>query len=227
MESHTRTTSLDARWLRGLVGTKVSTYELVSDDAFLESTSLGPSTEPFSATTTSGTSSALVDSPIPFISAPSVSRTWVITRKLSEREAPLTEHDVKMGRGSAMTVGKILCHLAEDPTQMAFMRIYKQIPITGTEDLDHNTLARQAVPASVCGELESFKKLQDGRCSVVPRFLGHAERTQEDDGLVPGGYIRYLVWEKVPGEPLTKEIFWGLDATTRQNIHSKVRAAYQ
>ncbi len=75
------------------------------------------------------------------------------------------------------------------------------------EDADHDTLARQAVPPGVCGELEPFKLLQSEHCSAVPRFLGHAESTQGDGGLVPGGHIRYLVWEKVPGESLTKDFF--------------------
>lgn len=90
----------------------------------------------------------------------------------------MADHDVKMGRGSAKTVGKFLCHFAGDPNQIAFMRIYQQIPITGTEDADHDTLVRQAVAPGVCGELESFKMLQSGGCGAVPRFLGYAESTQ-------------------------------------------------
>ncbi|GFF39692.1 hypothetical protein IFM46972_05970 [Aspergillus udagawae] len=215
MAPATRTTCFDARWLRGLVGTTVTTYDLVLDGASPESTS--PATPP-----------ALAASPMTAMSASSgISRTWVITEKLSERAAPMTKHDVKMGRGSAKTVGKFLCHLAEDPNQIAFMRIYQQIPITGTEDADHDTLARQAVPPGVCVELESFKLLQSGRCSAVPRFFGHAESTQGDNGLVPGGYIRYLVWENVPGEPLTKEFFWALDDNARKDIRLKFRAAYE
>ncbi|GIK07329.1 hypothetical protein Aspvir_002991 [Aspergillus viridinutans] len=178
--------------LRGLVGTTVTTYDLVSDGASPETTF----------------------------------RTWVITEKLVERAAPLTEHDVRMGRGSPKTVGKFLCHLADDPKQIAFMRIYQQIPITGTEDADNDTLARQAVPPGVCGELEAFKLLQRGGCSAVPRFLGHAEGIQGEHDLLPGGYVRYLVWEKVPGEPLTEEFFWGLDDTARNDIRCKFRAAY-
>ncbi|KAJ5570809.1 hypothetical protein N7535_004469 [Penicillium sp. DV-2018c] len=130
----------------------------------------------------------------------------------------MTDHDVQMGRGAAKTVCKFLCHAAGDPNQVAFMRIYQQIPITGTEDADPDTLARQAVAPGVCGELEAFKILQNAGCGAVPRFLGHAESTQGDDDLLPGGYIKYLVWEKVPGEPLTKEFFWGLDITAREDI---------
>ena len=139
----------------------------------------------------------------------------------------MDDHDIQMGYGSAKTVGKFLCHLAEDPIQIAFMRIYHQIPITGTEDADHDTLARQAVPPGLCGELESFKLLQSGHCSAVPRFLGHAESTQGDDGLVPGGYIRYVVWEKVPGESLIKDFLRALDSSTRKDIRSKFPAAYE
>jgi hypothetical protein len=179
--------------LRGLVGTTVTTHDLVSDGASPESTS----------------------------------RTWVIAEKLSERASPLTEHDVRMGRGSSMTVGKFLCHLAEDPKLIAFMRIYQQIPITGTEDADNDTLARQAVPPGVCGELECFKLLQSGGCSAAPRFLGYAERIQGEHELLPGGYVRYLVWEKVPGEPMTEEFFWGLDDAGRNGIRSNFRAAYK
>lgn len=156
-----------------------------------------------------------------------ISRTWVITEKLVERAAPLTDHDVKMGRGYPKTVGKFLCHLAEDPKQIAFMRIYKQIPITGTEGANNDTLARQAVPPGVCGELESFKLFQSGGCSAVPRFLGYAEHTQGEHDLLPGGYVRYLVWEKVLGEPLTEEFFWGLGDAARKDISSKFRAAYE
>jgi hypothetical protein len=130
-----RTTCFDVRLLRGLVGTMVTTYDLVPDGASPESTSLAPSTEPSHTITSPMTPSDSAFSPITAISASSETpRTWVITEKLSERAAPLTEHDVKMGRGSAKTVGKFLCHLTEDPNQIAFMRIYQQIPIAGTEN---------------------------------------------------------------------------------------------
>ncbi|PKX91069.1 uncharacterized protein P174DRAFT_463218 [Aspergillus novofumigatus IBT 16806] len=94
------------------------------------------------------------------------------------------------------------------------MRICQQIPITGTEDADNDTLARQAVPPGV------------GDCSAAPRFLGYAERIQEEHELLPGGYVRYLVWEKVPGEPMTEEFFWDLEDAGRNDIRSKFRAAY-
>jgi hypothetical protein len=62
-----------------------------------------------------------------------ISRSWIITERLSERAFYLTQDDVDDGCGSSLTVGKFLCHLEEDPTQIGFMRVYYQIPITGTE----------------------------------------------------------------------------------------------
>lgn len=44
-------------------------------------------------------------------------------------------------------------------------------------------------------------------CTSVPRYLGWNKKKQEEHDLVPGGYIKYLVWEKVPGESLTQEFF--------------------
>lgn len=51
MAYNTRTTCFDARLLRGLVGTIVTTSDLVSDGSSPEPTSLAPSTEPSRATT--------------------------------------------------------------------------------------------------------------------------------------------------------------------------------
>lgn len=126
-----------------------------------------------------------------------------------------------------MTVGKFLCHLEEDPTQIAFMRIYYQIPVTGTEDADLATLAQQLRPPEVCGEREAFKLLMSQGCTVVPRMLGYSEKTQAENDLVPGGYIKYLVWERIPGESLTEEFFWSLDRPKRDDIRAKFRVAYE
>ncbi|KAJ9300806.1 hypothetical protein DTO271G3_1970 [Paecilomyces variotii] len=160
MTFRSRPTDFDARFLRRLVGTKVTTF----DD---------------------------LDPQRP--SAPSaVSRSWIITEKLGERAAYLSQEDVDRVVGSPMTVGKFLCHLEEDPTQIAFMRIYYQIPYTGTEDADLATLAQQVKRPQPRGELEAFRLLMRQGCSSVPRFLGYCRRTKEGHELVPGSFVEYL-----------------------------------
>lgn len=218
----------DARLLPRLTGTTVTTYDDPSPDV----SPILPRRIPHPPST----HSASVDrspSPAPTTHSayidPSAATedtwTWVITKKLSEEVAPMTKSDVEEGSGVPHTVGKFECHLQGQPNRQAFMRIYWQIPIVGTEDDDARTVAQQAVPPPVCGELESFRLLKG--CSAVPRFYGHAEKTQGERDLVPGGYIQYVVWEKVPGVSLTKEFFWGLDFSTRHEIREKFRAVFQ
>ncbi|KAJ5549854.1 hypothetical protein N7535_002203 [Penicillium sp. DV-2018c] len=211
-----RPSVFDARYIRRLVGTKVITF---SDFDAIQNRSAELLPSPTSAT--------LPLRPRPGASPSVVGRSWIITEKLSERAEHLSQDEVDMGVGSPMTVGKFLCHLEEDPTLIAFMRIYYQIPITGTEDADLATLAQQIQPPEVCGELEAYKALMSQSCSSVPRFLGYSERKQEEHELVPGGYVKYLVWEKVPGDSLTKEFFWSLDPPVRADIRVKFRAAYE
>jgi hypothetical protein len=214
----------DARYLRRLVGTKVTTFYDLNP---LEQ----PSAVSPSASAVSPCLQSLPLRPLPFrslVHSPQgIGRSWIITEKLSERAVHLAQDDVDMGVGSPMTVGKFLCHLEEDPTQIAFMRIYYQIPITGTEDADLATLAQQIQPPEVCGELEAFRQLMSQGCSSVPRFLGYCEKTQGEHDLVPGGYVKYLVWEKVPGDSLTEEFFWSLDPLVREDIRAKFRVAYE
>lgn len=83
-------------------------------------------------------------------------RTWVIQEKLSEDVCALREDEVEKGIGTSKTVGKFLCSLADDSSQVAFMRIYQQIPLVGTEEADLDTLRQQAIQPPECPELESF-----------------------------------------------------------------------
>lgn len=192
----------DARFLRRLVGTKIIT---TFDD-------FDPQKQP----------SAVSGSPPPV-----TGRSWSITEKLWERAVHLTQEDVDMGVGSPMTVGKFLCHPEEDPTQIAFMRIYYQVPVSGTEDANLATLAQQVQPHEVCGELETFRLLMGQGYNSAPRFLGYCQKVQGEQDLVPGGDAKYIIWEKVPGEPLTEEHFWSLDPRVRQDIRVKVRVAFE
>lgn len=111
------------------------------------------------------------------------------------------------------------------------MRIYYQIPVSGTEDADLGlaTLAQQIQQPheEVCGELETFRLLMSQGCTSVPRFLGYCQQAQGEHDLVPGGYVKYIVWEKVPGEPLTEEYFWSLDPLVREDIRAKFRVAFE
>ncbi|OOQ89115.1 hypothetical protein PEBR_10690 [Penicillium brasilianum] len=149
------------------------------------------------ATLTTATSSAstLSFSGSPVPVIPRISYTWFVTEKLTERAVYLSQLDVDSGVGSPMT------------------------------DADLATLAQQIQPPEVCGELEAFKLLMSQGCNCVPRFLGYCKRQQGKNEFVPGGYAKYLVWEKVPGDSLTVEYYWTLDPFTRKDIRQQRIAA--
>lgn len=62
-------------------------------------------------------------------------------------------------------------------------------------------------------------------CSAVPWFHGYAEAIQDEHGILLGGYICYIVWEKVPGVPLTEEYFRILDLSARNDMIFAVNPA--
>lgn len=44
--------------------------------------------------------------------------------------------------------------------------------------------------------------------TVAPKLLALLQDNQSDSGIVPGKYIDYLVWDKVPGESMDIKKFW-------------------
>ncbi|CRL23310.1 unnamed protein product [Penicillium camemberti] len=157
-------------------------------------------------------------------------RDWFVIEKLSERPSPATVEDFDDGMGPAYTVGKYLCRLAGtgNEKKLAFMRIYKQIPLAGTE-LDSSSVRKaQASNLHDYGhvELDALKHLTESGCTATPRLLGYQIGKQDANDLVPGGYILHLVWEKVPGDPLDIDEFWSLPYDKREFIRDKFKKAY-
>lgn len=68
----------------------------------------------------------------------------------------------------------------------------------------------------------ALKRFKEGGCTVVPELLGYGELIQDRDGLVI-----YLVWKKVPGESLSRQLFWSFELPKRDLIRRKFRAAYE
>ncbi|KAJ5193156.1 hypothetical protein N7449_004358 [Penicillium cf. viridicatum] len=157
-------------------------------------------------------------------------RDWVVIEKLSERPSPVTVEDFDVGMGPAFTAGKYLCRLAGagNENKLAFMRIYKQIPLVDTE-LDSSSVRKaQASNLHDHGhvELDALKHLTESGCTATPRLLGYRIGKQDANDLVPGGYIMHLVWEKVPGDPLDIDEFWSLPYNKREFIRDKFKKAY-
>ncbi|KAJ5413462.1 hypothetical protein N7465_005767 [Penicillium sp. CMV-2018d] len=168
-------------------------------------------------------------SPKPPDSALYPTRDWVIIEKLSEFSKPITQRDFANGMGPAFAAGKYLCRLAGagNENKLAFMRIYKQIPLVDTELENSSVRQAQASKPRRHVELDALSCLTKNKCTTAPRLLGYDIRKQDTNDLVPGGYIMYLVWEKVPGEPLDIDEFWRFPFSRRQIIRDKFKKAYE
>ncbi|KAJ6186144.1 hypothetical protein N7519_007445 [Penicillium mononematosum] len=135
----------------------------------------------------------------------------------------MTQKEYKQELGPPFAVIKFSCHSLLDPTQQGFMRIYMQIPLDGTFSSALEVRARQAVSQRTHMELTALATLDRENCTVVPKLLGYGEGLQGAEEYVPGGYINYVVWERVPGEPVDYYSFWKSDFEHRQ----QVRFAFQ
>lgn len=62
-------------------------------------------------------------------------QVWILEEKLSEDFQQITEIGRARGAGPSFAVFKYLCYSATDSDKKAFIRIYFQIPIPGTEYL--------------------------------------------------------------------------------------------
>ncbi|KGO39569.1 hypothetical protein PEXP_047450 [Penicillium expansum] len=161
--------------------------------------------------------------------APSLQK-WVIEEKLTEDVQQMSKWELDGGGGPPFAVFKYLCHSATDNDKKAFLRIYFQIPIAGTEFQRPEVRQRQAqaVPPRRHRELDVLKDLKLRQCSVVPTLLAYKEAKQGNDGVVPDGYITYVVWDKVPGKSLSQDEVWDpKSGPLREAIRAKFRDIWE
>lgn len=87
-------------------------------------------------------------------------QTWVLEKKLSERAQWLTQQDVTNGLRYPFAAVKFLCHRKDDASKKAFMRIYLQIPIAGTQYQSPQIRRQQATKPQEHIELATLKALK-------------------------------------------------------------------
>lgn len=74
-------------------------------------------------------------------------------------------------------------------------------------------------------ELKALEQLTRERCSSAPKLLKYKQDRQDRDMSVPGGYIVYILMDRLPGVRLND--FWARDATERQEIRDAFKVAYE
>ena len=175
-------------------------------------------------------SKVVFDSPTP--------SEWTILEKLSEDNNQIPEADVAhFGYSESYACAKFRCRKDQDQGQEGFMRMYMQVPVQGTEFHPADARAKQAVARRDFQELTVLCHFLEHESTITPRLRAWKEEVQGDDGLVPGGYLTCLVWERVPGVSLAQDrilpadisesnLFWKLPLAERDRIREKFKEEY-
>ncbi|OXV08266.1 hypothetical protein Egran_03972 [Elaphomyces granulatus] len=161
------------------------------------------------------------------------SATWTLVKKLNEEYRQLADFDNTQATSFAHAL--FLCRDAANTNEQALMRIHVQIPRAGSEFELPEERARQAseeVNWLNKSELHALELSTAHCCEYLPILLGFRKGRQETTGLLPGGYISYLLMTNMPGIRLGTNVeedslFWSLPRTERDEIREAFKVAYR
>lgn len=128
---------------------------------------------------------------------------WIIEEKHSHSNDQLYDDEIGKG-GTSYAVGTF--HVHNDENIHAYMRVYLQVPIVGTEFAPANERASQATRVEgEHTEITAVKALDRQHSTITPSLLAISEGLQGEQGLVPGGYVTRIVFERVEGVRLAED----------------------
>lgn len=128
---------------------------------------------------------------------------WIIEDKHSHSNEQLYEDEIREGLGgTSYAIGTF--HVYNDENTHAYMRAYLQVPIVGTEFAPANERASQATQAEHA-EITAVKALDRQHSTITPPLLAISEGLRGEQGLVPGGYVTRIVFERVEGVRLAED----------------------
>ncbi|KAE8344337.1 hypothetical protein BDV24DRAFT_160480 [Aspergillus arachidicola] len=133
-------------------------------------------------------------------SPPSV---WKLTEKVMKESETRDRKSIQEYGSLSYARAEFKCYNSSDPYQQARVTIYLQLPAEESMYLPPSMRRREATDRKVreFDELvEAYRRLTFHGCDFMPQFLGSSHGRQGDDGLVPGGFLSYLVFTSVPGD---------------------------
>ncbi|KNG81937.1 hypothetical protein ANOM_008873 [Aspergillus nomiae NRRL 13137] len=135
-------------------------------------------------------------------SPPSV---WKLTEKVMENSEIRSRQSMQELGGLPHARAEFKCCSTSNPDQQALIIIYLQLPAEESMYLPPSMRRKEATDKEVrqfYQLVEAYKCLQLHGCDFTPQFLGSSHGRQDDDGLVPGGFLSYVVFTSVPGDVL-------------------------
>ncbi|KAJ5116642.1 hypothetical protein N7456_000990 [Penicillium angulare] len=151
---------------------------------------------------------------------------WKITAIINEHDHQIYQAELDRDKDVfSCATTRLRCTRLDDPSTIAEMRVYLQVPYSGME---YDRIQRRAQQEEIYepSELRAYKKLtrHGPTQTFTPRLLGYSEDKQGPTGWVPGGFLVTVVWERVSGESLAlrlkdrNSLFWELPLEKRNLI---------
>ena len=152
---------------------------------------------------------------------------WRVIQKENELEYQ-AEPKVRGGvRPISFACIKVLCHDLNDVDRVAYLRIYKQIPHSGTQTIVGPATRQQQAVAWIPPELLAYRDMTEKGSKVTPRILGWKVGKQDSSDQLPEGFLVSFAWLKVPGVRLGDSLgaakFWEYGRQERDRIRSALR----
>ncbi|PYI06712.1 hypothetical protein BO78DRAFT_444911 [Aspergillus sclerotiicarbonarius CBS 121057] len=135
-------------------------------------------------------------------SPPSV---WKLTEKVAEKSEIRDRESIRELGCVSYAHAEFKCCNTSNPYHKALIIIYLQVPAQESMFLPPSMRRREATGRNARNFdqlVEAYRRLTLHDYDFVPQFLGSSHGRQDDDGLVPGGFLSYVVFTSVPGDIL-------------------------
>ncbi|KAL3462312.1 hypothetical protein BJX64DRAFT_288434 [Aspergillus heterothallicus] len=121
-------------------------------------------------------------------------------------------------------------------TQRAYVNarmlfFHLRIPFAGSEDEKPSRRAEQAtgiLDFKAHHEKMVVEPLMKNNCTAVPRIRAHecSKQDKTEDASVPGGFIYYILTDRVRGVQLSEKLFWSYTRKERDKVREAYREAW-
>ncbi|PGH19315.1 hypothetical protein AJ80_04068 [Polytolypa hystricis UAMH7299] len=155
---------------------------------------------------------------------------WQIGAKISEKSDYLAAEDYPDELQTDISESQAVYHCCQtagpEAGRAGMMKIRMQVPTEFPASDNRKERTREAridLGPWTVQEIDNLSYLNERGCSVTPRLLTWDYLLQNQEMLIPGGYIAILVMEILPGVSL--DHFWEYDLEKREKIRAAFRLA--
>lgn len=154
-----------------------------------------------------------------------VSTEWKIQSQIGREKNFRWEYEARSPYESSAVFNCVKVGGDEGPSE-AVLKIYMQIP--GPRRKHYQEVPYKRMRSHIRTEIEALERMKQLEASAPgPQLLAHRRIKQGSKKWVPDGYVHFLLLEKLPGVPLSSEVYWTLSAQERADIRAAFKVSWE